>query len=199
MNIKFNELLSEIGNVLKKGEFNNLVSITHSKGSVFPTCTPRHVKRKKSKTTPWLIARIIEIKHISPLCLSTLWHGKKVIRTFKSFSFHIMYFQRHFGSFWLRVWRILYFSDSNRPLSNVMFSALYFKHSLLNCRLKSKEITACLQNCLKLLKRSKMKIFWKFIKIYQNQKTFLLMTYVEKNVIFWGCAAWSYHCLQKRW
>ena len=58
----------------------NHISITDSKSSVFPTFTPRHVKRKK--TTQWSTARIIDFKHISPLCLSTLCHGKQVIRTY---------------------------------------------------------------------------------------------------------------------
>ena len=43
-------------------------------------------------------------------------------------------------------WRILYFCSNNGPLPNVIFSALYFKHSLLNWRLKCMEITECLQN-----------------------------------------------------
>ena len=51
MNIKFNELLSEIGNVLQKRRYElNHVSITHSKSSVFPTFTQRHVIRKKTQT-----------------------------------------------------------------------------------------------------------------------------------------------------
>ena len=44
-------------------------------------------------------------------------------------------------------WKIIYFCSKNGPLSNVIFSALYFKHSLINWRLKCMEMTGCLQNC----------------------------------------------------
>ena len=48
MNIKFSELLSEIGNVLQKRRVQlNHVSITHSKSSVVPTFTRRHVNQKQ--------------------------------------------------------------------------------------------------------------------------------------------------------
>ena len=39
------------------------------------------------------------------------------------------------------------FCGNNGPLPNVIFSALYFKHSLLNRRLKFMEMKECLQNC----------------------------------------------------
>ena len=117
----------------------------------------------------------------------------KLSERIKNFSFHIMYFQSHFGSFWLRVWRILYFCDNNGPHSNVMFSTLYFKHSLLNCRLKSKEMTACLQNCRfyrSIFSKYSSEVKWK-LKIYQKlskSKDFSNHDLRWENVIFWGCA-----------
>ena len=100
MNIKFNELFSEIGKVLQKWRvLLNHVSITHSKSSVFPTITQHHVKRKKkNKATQLLTVRIIDFKHISPLCLSHYDMEIKLSEGIKSFSFHIMYIQSHFGS-----------------------------------------------------------------------------------------------------
>ena len=113
----------------------------------------------------------------------------KLSERIKSFSFHIMFFQSHYGSFWLRVWRILYFCDNEGPLSNVSFSALYFYNSLLNYRLKSKEMTACFQNfrfyrsiILNYSSEVKCKLITNLSKniIF----TFLLMTYVEKTSYF---------------
>ena len=113
----------------------------------------------------------------------------KLSERIKSFSFHIMFFQSHYGSFWLRVWRILYFCDNEGPLSNVSFSALYFYNSLLNCRLKSKEMTACFQNfrfyrsiILNYSSEVKCKLITNLSK--NIIITFLLMTYVEKTSYF---------------
>ena len=54
-----------------------------------------------------------------------------------TFKVTVFGFLRRFG-------RILYFCSNNGPLPNVIFSALYLKKSLLDWRLKSKEMTECL-------------------------------------------------------
>ena len=82
MNIKFDEMLSEIGNVFAKKETliylcqrTTLEEFSFS----YIRATPR--KTLRNNATKWLTARITDIKHFSPLCLSTLSHGKHVIWT----------------------------------------------------------------------------------------------------------------------
>ena len=58
----------------------NHISIIRLKSSVFPTFMQHHVKR--NNTTQWLTAMLNGFKHISPLCLSTLCHGKQFILTY---------------------------------------------------------------------------------------------------------------------
>ena len=65
----------------------------------------------------------------------------------KSFFIHIIYFQTNYSNLCRLFWRIWYVCGNNGPLPNVTFSALYFKDSLLNWRLKFMEMTECLQNC----------------------------------------------------
>ena len=81
------------------------------------------------------------------------------------------------------------FCDNDGPLSNVRFSALYFYNSLLNNRLKSKEMTACFQNfrfyrsiILNYSSEVKCKLITNLSK--NIIITFLLMTYVEKTSYF---------------
>ena len=88
----------------------------------------------------------------------------------KSVSIQFIYFQSHYGSFYQHFWRNVLFCSNTGPLPNVTFSAVYFKHSLLNWRFKFMEMTECLQNCrfllnnyLILLKRRKIKMNWKII------------------------------------
>ena len=50
-------------------------------------------------------------------------------------------------------------------------------------------------NYLELLKQSKIKINWKIIHIRKLFCSWLTLI----KIIFWDCAAWSYHCLQKHW
>ena len=78
-----------------------------------------------------------------------------------SFSIHFIYFQSHYGSFYWHVWRISYFCSNTEPLPNVFFSTLYFKHSLLNWRLKFMEMTECLQNC---------RFYWTIISYYSSKE-----------------------------
>ena len=104
-----------------------------------------------------------------------------------SFSFHIMYFQSHFGSFCRRFWRILHFCGNNGPLPNVTFSALYFKHSLLNWRLKFMEMTECLQNCRfyrAIISNYSNEVKSKLIEKLWASEDFLPLTYVEKTSYF---------------
>ena len=90
----------------------------------------------------------------------------------------MLFFPRRFG-------RILYLCSNNGPLPNVIFSTWYLKNSLLDWRLKCKEM----RTCLKIVDFTEF-----FLKLPEQcekfkLKTLLLMTYV----IFWGCAALLYH------
>mgnify|MGYP003690561033 CR=1 FL=1 len=119
----------------------------------------------------------------------------------KSFSIHFMYFQCHYGSF-TNFWRIIYCCINNGPLPNVIFSALYFKHSLLNWRLKCMEMTECLLNCR--FYQTIISNFSSKLKLKLIEKLLILDDFYApdlrwENVIILGCAAWSYHYLQKRW
>ena len=117
----------------------------------------------------------------------------------KSLSIDIMYFQSHQSSFCLRFWRISYFCGNNGPSPNVIFSVLHFEHSLLNWRLKFKEITECLQNCRfyrKITSKYSSEVKWKLINKFVISENFSAHDLRWENVIFWGCAAWSYNCLQ---
>ena len=92
---------------------------------------------------------------------------KKLSEHIKSFSFHIMYYQSHFGSFCRRFLKnIFYFCDSNGPLPNVIFSGLYFKHSVLNWRLKFVEITECI------ISNHSSEVNWKLIEKIIKFKSF---------------------------
>ena len=96
------------------------------------------------------------------------------------------------------------FCDNNGPLPNVILCALYFKHSLLNWRLKFIENDR-MSSQLLVLPNNYMYLEltrWCEIKInckLSNTKDFSAHDLHWENVIFWGYAAWSYHCLQKRW
>ena len=99
-----------------------------------------------------------------------IFNGKQVIWTslILLFLFHVLFivpfvvfddvFEEHF-------WRY------NGPPPNFIFSALYFKHSLLSWRLKFMEMTEYLQNWrlseqISLITlHSNVKIYWKIIKI----------------------------------
>ena len=71
-----------------------------------------------------------------------------------------------------------------------MFSDLYFKHSLLNCRLKSKEMPACLQNCRfyrSIISNYSSEVKWKLIenlsKIIQIKRLFCSWLTLRKRHI----------------
>ena len=91
------------------------------------------------------------------------------------------------------------FFDRNGPLPNVMFRALYFKHSLLNWGLKFMEITERLQNCIFYRTNSSnysSEVVKKLIEKLSKSTDFSAHDFLWENVIFWVCAAWSYFCLQ---
>ena len=60
----------------------NQVSTIRSKCSVFPTFTQHHVTTWRNNVTQCLTAILIDCKHITTLCLSTLCHEKQVIWTY---------------------------------------------------------------------------------------------------------------------
>ena len=105
----------------------------------------------------------------------------------KSFFIHIIYFQTNYSNFCRLFWRIWYVCGNNGPLPNVTFSALYFKHSLINWRLKFMEMTECLQNFRfhrKFNSNYSIEVKQKLIEKFRYQKTILLMTYVGKTSYF---------------
>ena len=119
-----------------------------------------------------------------------------------SFLFYIMHFQSHLDSFCQRFRRMLYFCDNSGPLPNVILSTLYFKYSLLNWRLKFMERTECLQNCRlyrTIISNYSGEVKLKLIEKLWTSEDFSAPDLCWENIILWGCAAWSYHCIQKRW
>ena len=120
----------------------------------------------------------------------------------QSFFIHSMHFQCHYGTFYQLFEEIYIFCSNNGPLPNVIPSALYFKHSLLNWRLKFMEMTECLQNCMlyqTIISNYSGAVKLKFIEKLWTSEDFSAPDLRWEDVIFWGCAAWSYHYLQKYW
>ena len=97
-------------------------------------------------------------------------------------------------------WKNYIFFQYNEPPSKRHFSALYFKHSLLNWRLKFMEMTECLQNCRfyrTIISNYSSELKLKLIEKLSKSKDFSAHDLRWENVIFEGCAALSYHCLQR--
>ena len=58
------------------------------------------------------------------------------------------------------------------------------------------------QNVLKFVGftvQSYQKLIEKLVEKLSKSKDIYAYDLLWENVIFWGCAAWSYHCIQKRW
>ena len=105
-----------------------------------------------------------------------------------------MFLRSYYGTFCRLLWRTLYFCGNDGPLPNVIFSALYFTHFLLNWRLKFMEMTKCLQNCRfyrTINSNHFSEVKWKLIEKLQISKHFSAHDLRWENDIFWGCAAWS--------
>ena len=98
------------------------------------------------------------------------WKNKYV--HIKSFSIHIMYFESHYGRFYRFFEEFYIFTAMMDPFQTSLFSALYFKHSLLKWRLQFMEMTECLKHCMfyrtiiaNYFSEKKIKINWKIIDI----------------------------------
>ena len=139
---------------------------------------------------------LIDFKHISLLCLvSTLCHEKQVIWKHQIFLYSYHFFEIHFGSFW-RIFEGFYNFAVIMDSFQTSFSEPYILNTpCLFWRLKvskihQNEICRFLPNSyLNLLKRSKIRLNWKIMNIKRSSAHGVHW----KHVIFWGCAAWSYH------
>ena len=64
------------------------------------------------------------------------------------------------------------------------------------------EMTECPQNCRfypNNISNYSSEVIKKLIEKLSKSKDFSAQDLRWENVIFRGCAAWSYYCLQKRW